>query len=179
MRDFTWVMLFLGKEKNFIERYKDLRDNRFFLADSAADFVNNKDSLNTPISDLLFFSDPNTKTIIFHDVKLEKYSDEIYEFGENGEGYLAKQYRVYEETKEFGEFLSYWPTENSKFYHNLSCERFEQIKNFKGNLIKSAAIVYHRKTKHSVLGHIEFYDSRKRKEKTKLEELSLVFPNPL
>lgn len=179
MKDVTLVRLFFGAEKNLIERYKDLRDNRFLLADSTTDFVNNKDHLHTPVSDLIFFSKTLTKTIIFNDVKLEKVSNGLYEFGEEGEGYLAKKYRVYENTGDFGEFFSFWPTENSKFNYGISCDRFEQIKNFKGNLVKTAAIVYHQKTKYGFIGKVNFYDNRKRKKKTKLEELTFVFPNPL
>lgn len=171
MIDLTLTGLLVLPEDNFFEKYRALRHVRFLSADSVSDFIRNKHSLATPLSDLVLFSHLEKKDVIFYDVKVEKEDDTIYDFSEEDPGHYAKLYKIYDGT---GEVLSFWPTKDSKFAAKTSCDRFEEIKNFRSNLIGRLSMLYHIKSKIGMIYSISFYTPKK-KQKTRIFQFAPEF----
>lgn len=176
MREVSLETLFFGEE-DFISSYKKLKKARFFLADSVQDFVENKNNLQTPLSDLIFLSNTKYRYIQFNDVQLAKLTDDIHEFGTEERGYTAKLYTLYDKT---GGTICIWPTKGSKIPGLISCERFEDIKNFKGGLLRTVSLVYERTTENAWVYFIDFYHGKRQKKKIwKIKEFVPTTPSPL
>ncbi len=175
MKEITLETLFFRKE-DFFSSYKKLKKARFFLADSVQDFIENKNNIHTPLSDLVFLSKTRFSYIQFNDVRLTKINDDICEFGVNEQGYTAKLYTIHDET---GETICVWPTRGSKIPGIISCERFEDIKNFKGGLLKTVSLVYERTTENAWIYFVDFYSGKRKKKTEEIKEFVPAFPNPL
>ncbi len=169
MKETTLANFILGRE-NFKQKYSTLKNLRVFSASSVRDFLENKKNLNTPLSDLIFLSNPNFRFITFRGISINKLLDEVYELGSEEKGYLGRKYKIYDRT---GEITCFWPTENSKIPAIVSCDHFERMKIFKGGLVKTALINYDKKRGDIYLYHIDF----DMKEGEKNENLVCLTPN--
>ncbi|VVB82119.1 Uncharacterised protein [uncultured archaeon] len=176
MKDVSLNVLFTGNQGNFLDRYKKLKKSRLLLADSVEDFVSNKKNLETPLSDLFFLSSTNYRYIQFNNVQLTKINDDIHEFGIEEHGYTAKLYLLHDKTEET---TCIWPTKGSKIPGTISCERFEDIKNFKGGLLSLVSIVHDINSENSWVYYVSFYKGKKQKRKKEVKELTPAFSNPL
>lgn len=167
MKDCTLERLIFGSG-DFKTKYETLKKGRILQANSVNDFLINKKGINTPISDLVFLSKTRTDYIHFRDVYIDKFSDEVYDVGDEGDkGYFVRLYIIRDET---GEFPCLWPTKDSKLSTEVSCDRFETMKNFSSNLIKNALILYDKKEEGNFLYWVNLYTPR-RKKKIDLKEL--------
>ena len=128
-----------------------MKKGRLFYAESVEDFISNKNDLENPLSDILFLSRTEKKFIIFSNVYLKKFRDEVYEFGGREKGYQAKLYRVEDNT---GNFFSLWPTKGSKIPHNKPCNDFGET------LARDILIYYNRDTKDNFILNVDNHNDQ-------------------
>jgi hypothetical protein len=154
---------------DFVEKYNYFRRTRFFYPDSVNDFCINK-NVSTPLSNLIFFSNPNSRLFLFRDVSLKKNSDEVYNlYPPEGKSYV-KLYSLEDETEKY---LLFWPTCNSEVPHSVSCDQFEVAANFRGNELSEVLVIGFQNRRDCYVYHIDFNNNFKKRE-TLFPELNSI-----
>jgi hypothetical protein len=142
----------MSHQGNLTDKYKYFRRTRFFYPDSVVDFLNDKNA-PTFLSNLIFLSNPNSRLFLFRNATLKKKSDEIYNvYSPEEKGYV----RIYSIEDETAEYTLLWPTHDSNLPTSVSCDKFEIIKNFRGDTPSEILVIGFKNRKDYYVYHVDF-----------------------
>ena len=150
------LYLLLNRVKDF-DDFKSIIWRKTYFAESVRDFKENKERVKI----FGMFSHP-LALIFFGNVKLRKSSDEVYTLKGKKPEY-DKLVKIYEIIDDTGIEKAVWQTTNEPPLTRTSCEDFERMKSFNGDVVSGLSMLFNLRTNDKYVLGINYYNNSQRR----------------